>query len=467
MKKELIKNTLIVGVGRILAQFTGLLLIPLYTSFLSPGEYGLGDLVITYTALAFPFITLSLEQGAFRFLVDARDDNQQKTIITTYLVRTVLILGSMFGLLAIIAGYLLSLELTLLVCGLVASSVLMNVGLWYARGLGNNATYAIASVITGILTLALGVLFVAVFDMGVQGMLGALLFANLFSGIYMFLSLGAYKYINFRTRDKKLEKELLSYSLPLVPNSVSWWLVSAADRTIIALMLGVMATGIYGVAVKFPAVLVGLFSIFWISWHESASLHINHADRDDFFSKVTNTTIVLFGCIGLIILAALSVFFDYIVGSDFREAYIYIPILMAGALGHSIVSMYGSIYAAKKQTKQILNTTLVAGLINIAVMLAAIPLIGLFGAAVASVVAYMAMAIYRHFDVRKFVTISLDAKKIAPIIALSIVVITLYYSNSLVLNIANLVLVVVASLYLNKGILLSIKDLLWQKLQKS
>lgn len=467
MKSDLLKNTLIVGVGRVLAQFTGLLLIPIYTSFLAPDEYGLGDLIITYAALAFPFLTLALEQGSFRFLVDARKDDKQKTVITSYLIRTVLILCSIFTVLALTVGHLLSFELSLLACVFVLSHALMNIGLWYARGLGDNKAYAIASIITGLLNLTLGVVFVAVLSMGVTGMIGALAIAGLASGIYMFMKLGMYRYINFRIRDKTLEKELLRYSLPLVPNSISWWLINAADRTLVTLMLGVAATGIYGVAVKFPAILVGLFGIFWISWHESASMHIDHKDRDDFFSKVTNTTIVLFGCIGLGILAVLSLIFDFVVGSDFHEAYLYIPLLMAGALGHSIVTMYGSIYAAKKQTKQILSTTLVAGLINVIVMLIALPLIGLFGAAIATAVAYLSMVVYRHYDVRKFVKITLDIKKIFPVITLSVIIITFYYINNFALNLASIVLVAIASAYLNKSIILSTKDLIWKKLQKS
>lgn len=467
MKKELLKNTLIVGAGRILAQFTSLLLIPIYTLNLSPHEYGLGDLIITYAALALPFITLALEQGAFRFLVDARDNLKQKTIITSFLLRAVLFLGFGVGIVVLLAGWLMNFDLTLLACVFVLSSALMNVGLWYARGVGSNTVYSVASIITGVIALVSGIIFVAVLNMGVAGMIGALLLANLLSTLYMTLSLKIYRYVNLSARDKELERELLRYSLPLVPNSISWWLINAADRTIITLILGAAATGIYGVSAKFPAILVGLFGIFWISWHESASLHINHTDRDEFFSKVTNTTIVLFSCIGLVMLATLSVAFGYIVGPEFHEAYQYIPLLLAGALCHSIVTMYGSIYAAKKQTKQILSTTLVAGLVNVIVMLIALPLIGLFGAALATAVAYFSMVIYRHYDMRKFVKITLDIKKIFPVITLSVIIITFYYINNFALNLASIALVAIASAYLNKSIILSTKDLIWKKLQKS
>lgn len=466
MKDDLLKNSLIVGTGRVFAQFTSLLLVPLYTLFLSPEEYGLGDIIITYAALALPFMTLGLEQGAFRFLVDARKDEKRKKIITTFLVRSVLTLGVALSFLVFIIGHVLSFDLINLVSFFLMSSALFSASLWYVRGLGQNTVYAVASIIAGATTLLAAILFVPVLKFGVEGMILALMLANVLGCVYIISRTKMYKYVDFRVREKQIEKEMLGYSLPLVPNSISWWLVSAVDRSLIAVLLGVAASGIYGVAIKFPAILIGLFSIFWISWHESASVNINHKNRDEFFSRVTNSTIALFSCIGLVILVTLSVFFDYIVGTSFQEAYLYIPILMLGALGSSIVTMYGSVYAAKKKTRQILNTTIVAGVVNVAVVLVTLPILGLFGAAIASVLAYVSMVIYRHYDIRKYVKVSINWKKLAPVILLSIISVALYYVNDPTMNVVNLLFVVVLSVYINKGVVLSTKDVLWQKLQK-
>ena len=463
MKKELLKNTLIIGIGRISTQFMALFLIPLYTMFLSTSEYGLGDLVITYAALALPLLTLSLEQGAFRLLVDARNNDTQKTNIISFVFKVMSLLLLPLTAVVLAVGYFTQLPIIGVALLYIVSAILLNVHLWLARGLGGSVKYSIGSIATGVTSLILSILFVGSLGWGVTGMLTALSIGNLVGMTYLYIALKIGKYIQFRNKDRQTNKELLGYSLPLIPNTISWWLINAADRTIITMMLGISMVGVYAVSVKFPAILIGLFSIFWISWHESASLHIDHKDRNEFFSKVTNTSIVLFGTIGLLILAGLSVAFKYIVGNEFSEAYIYIPILMLGALSHSIITLYGSIYAAKKKTKQILYTTLSAAAINIIVILSLINIIGLYAAAIASVVAYLALAIYRHIDIRKFVTITIDKKRVVLLALLAIPVVALYYINLPYLNILSCLIVALGGLSLNRGIISSVKELIWQK----
>lgn len=466
MEKKLIKNTLIIGVGRISTQFMVLLLLPLYTTFLSPSEYGIGDMVITYAILAMPFVTLSLEQGAFRLLIDSRDDETRKTAIISYVARTIFILSLVLGLAVLIGGYLFNAYIVGVALLYAISAIYLNASIWIARGLGDNSAYSKGSVIVGAFSLVLSITFIAIYGMGTNGMLLALTIANIAGVIYFFLRLHLGKYIKLKHIDNAVSKPLLGYSLPLVPNSISWWLINAADRTIIMIFLGAAATGIYSVAVKFPAILIGLFSIFWIAWHEAASVHINHKDRDAFFSEVTNNTITLFGSLALVIIAGLAVSFKYIVGSEFDDSYNYVPILMFGALCSCIITLYGSIYAAKKQTRQILNTTLLAASINIILMLALTPFIGLFGAAIATAVAYFSMVIYRHHDIKKFVKIKIDMKKVVILLGISSVVVFAYYLNNPVLNIINLTTVIIYAMLLNKRIISTIRSLLWGKIKK-
>ena len=422
MKKEFIKNTLIIGVGRVFTQFMSLILLPIYTLFLSPAEYGVGDLVITYAALALPLVTLSLEQGAFRLLIDARDDNAKKTSIITYVLRQVVLLGAALGVVASVVGMWYGFSHIGLAVAYTVAAVLLNVLMWFARGLGDSVNYSKAGVVTGSISLLSTIVLVAALHMGLTGMLLGLLLGSLGGALYLAVSLKIFRHVDIRIHDKVVGKDLLSYSLPLVPNSISWWLVNAADRTIIVIFLGAAATGLYAVSVKFAAILIGLFSIFWISWHESASKYIEHKDRDVFFSKITNTSLILFTTLALSIMAVVSVLFPYIVGKEFAEAYLYIPLLLVGALCNSLVTLYGSIYAAKKKTRQILNTTLLAAAINVAVMVALIQFLGLFAAALASVVAYLAMAVYRYFDVKKFVAIRMDWIRLAMLLPINCVV---------------------------------------------
>lgn len=463
MKQELLKNAIIVGLGRVFTQFSSLLLIPLFTLYLSPEEYGVIELIITYVALALPFVTLSLEQGAFRLLVDARNDTDRVTGIVTYLASKVGLLLLIASGVLVLVGSLFQIDYIAIILFYAVATILMNVCLWLARGFGDNSGYSKGSVVIGVTLLTSSALTVVVYKLGLPGVLLAYGVSSFVGVIYFTFRLRLLRYIKKGYANSVLSRELLQYSLPLIPNSVSWWLVNAADKTIIALALGASATGIFAVAAKFPAILAGLFAIFWIAWHESASLYINHEDRDDFFSSVTTSTIVLFGSIGLGILAALSLVFNYIVGAEFKEAYVYIPILMLGALLHAVATLYGSVYAAKKHTDQILYTTMAAAVVNIVLVLTLVYFIGLYAAAIASVVSYSIMVVYRHYDLRKHVRINIRTVSILPLVAMSIISITLFYVNHPFLNIVNFFFIVTLSVFVNRKILKSMKEMLWQK----
>lgn len=83
-EKQLLKNTIIVSIGKICTQLVTFFLLPLYTSALTTKEYGAVDLLNTIIGLLLPIVTLQLEQGVFRFLIDVRNEyEKQKKIITS------------------------------------------------------------------------------------------------------------------------------------------------------------------------------------------------------------------------------------------------------------------------------------------------------------------------------------------------------------------------------------------------
>ncbi len=89
--KELIKNTIIILLGKFCTQFLSFFLLPLYTGVLSANEYGTYDLIVTYTSLFVPVISLQLEMAIFRELIDVRNDNEKiDTIISSGMFSIVL-----------------------------------------------------------------------------------------------------------------------------------------------------------------------------------------------------------------------------------------------------------------------------------------------------------------------------------------------------------------------------------------
>jgi len=466
-RKELVKNTLIIGLGKVSTQMISFFLLPLYTFFLSPSEYGVVDLVITYVALLVPAITIQLEMASFRFLIDARNDENEKRRVISNVMQLVLpimvVSAILFGLIALI----LHVPYALLIVLLIAITIFSNLFLQFARGLGDNKKFAIGSIATGVTTLVASIVFVAVLKWGAEGLLASLALSNLVGATYLFISLKLWRYIGIANPDKALKRKLVNYSLPLVPNGVAWWVINVSDRTIITLFLGAAANGIYAVSNKYAAIFSSIFSIFSMSWTESASVHIDAKDRDKFFSETTNAVIRLFGSFGVMLIVAIPLVFSLLVNEQFNESYLYIPILIVSAFFNAVVGMYSAVYVAKKMTKQVMNTSLASAGINIVLTVVLIPFLGIFAAALSTAIAFLAMAIFRHYDLKKYVKITFERGLFWKIAALYAFAMTLYYFNTIPGNIANAVIITAIVLVFNRSVVKVLRNKIFDTVRRS
>lgn len=453
-EKRLIQNTIIVGVGKICTQFISFFMLPLYTSLLSAEEYGVVDLLNTYVALLIPVFFFQSDQAVFRFLIDVRDQaEERKNIITNCLFAT-LIQIVVYMLFCAVVGPILKNEYMLFLAANVVLSMGANLLLQISRGLGDNMTYSVGSLISGAGTVLLNVVFIAFLNMGAKGILTATMLGNLMCILYIFFRKRIYSFVDKAKWDWPTVKALWKYSLPLVPNQLSWWIVNTSDRLIINWMIGIAANGIYSAASKFSAMVITVFGIFNLTWAESASLHIKDGDSDAFFTKIFNSTLQLFIALSFGIIAFMPFVFKLLItGDGYASAYQQIPILLISAIFNVMVALLGSVYVALKKTGEIAKTSLLSALINIVVNIALINQIGLYAASISTVVSYFAMAIYRMVDVQKYVRIKIDRKNVAVSVIVGAIIVGIYYTRNIPLCILGALLSVAYALYYNMGML--------------
>ena len=410
--KELVKNTIIIFIGKFCTQFITLLLLPLYTHFLSTEDYGYIDLIQTYLTFFIPLILLKIDAGIFRFLIDARKSEEEKNKIITNGIFIMFVELIISTILFAVAVKIFSIKYSILiVMNLISLSVLTFL-LQIVRGIGKNKQYSFSSIIAAIVTIVLNLIFLVGFHKNGKYVLIASLISNIICTIYLLIANKILKNVKIKYIDKKLIKDLLKYSIPMIPNELSWWIVHVSDRTIISYALGVAANGIYSVSCKFSNILSSIFNIFNLSWQESAALHINDTDKDEFFSNVINKVFNLFICFCIGILACLPFVFELLIKDSYREAYKYVPILLLANIFSVLIGLIGSIYVAKKMTKEVAKTTMIAAIINLTIDIALIKVIGIYAAAISTLVSYMLLAIYRYIDVQKYVKVKIPIKNI-------------------------------------------------------
>lgn len=463
-KKELAKNTLIILIGKICTQFISFLLLPLYTSVLNTEEYGVVDLITTYVSLIVTIVTLQIAAGVFRFLIDTRNKSEKDkkdVISTSYVMTLVLTIITVFfyGLI----NYFINIEYSIYIVCLIIVSIWVDMLLQTARGLGDNIGYSIGSVISGGLTIILNVIFLVILKIGVPGMFLANIIANTTTSIFLFFKDKTYKYLSTKNIDNKLLISILKYSLPLVPNGIMWWILNVSDRTILTVFVGISANGIYAVANKFPNIITNIFNIFRISWNESATLHINDEDASEFISSTLREVFNVFSSVCLCMISGMFIVFPIMINDNYSEAYKYIPILSVAILLNIIVSFFSVIYTAKKMSKEVAKTSLYSAMINLLVHLGLVKYIGVYAAAISTLVAFGVMSIYRYIDVQKYLKIKFNNKILLLTTLVYFICIVIYYLNNIYLKFISLLIAIIYSLYCNKNIIKKIMDMIVNK----
>ena len=464
--KDLAKNTAIVSIGKICTQLITFFLLPVYTAVLSNEEYGVVDLLNTLTSLLLPIVTLQIEQGIFRYLIDCRENNEKQIKLITTIIRFMIIQSIACIVIFLCVSPFIHNEYKYFLIANLLMGIFSSLLLQICRGLGDNATYAIGSFITGAFTVVLNVIFIVAFRWGAYGMLGATAISNFICAVYIFLKRKIYKYIKPKQFDKKILKEIIKYSVPLIPNMISWWIVSASDRTIISAVIGIAQNGIYSAANKFSGVFTTLYSVFNLTWTESASININSEDRDEFFSKILDFVIRFFGCLCLGTIAVMPFAFNILINEKFAEAYYQIPILILGSVFNILVSFVGSIYVAKKLTKEIAKTSVISAVINIFVNIVLIKSIGLYAVSISTVIAYALMFIYRWIDVKKYVKFNVNKILMFALTIMYGITIFTYYLKNTMISVVVLVIVVVFAIITNLNSVSYLKQIVKDKIKK-
>ena len=465
-QKDLAKNTAILTVGKVCTQCISFFLLPLYTAILSAEDYGTFDLFVTYATLLLPLINWQLDQGLFRFMLDYRGNkDEQKKLFSTLLLSST-VQNIIYVVLFICIEPFLKIENAYFLLLYVVLQVYNALFLQFVRGLGYSIKYTIASFISASATTVLNVIALVFLRMGLQGLFVSTLTAQLLTLIYLVVSSRSWEYFSLKNARIGTFKKVGTYSIPLIPNNLAWWVVNASDRTIISHVLGTAANGIYSVANKFPNVFINFYNILNLSWTETVSLHYNDEDRDEFLTDTMTSLVKLFvaACLGIV--ACMPFVFPIMVNAKYNAAYNQILILMYAMLFRVLVGLYSCVYVAQKNAKKIAYTSISAAIINITVDLILINKIQVFAASLSTLVAFLSMFIVRYIDVNKTVHMRIKKPIAVGSVLLSVMLIGTYYCNNKVVQFVALCITAIYAVVTNMDLLKSGVNLVKSRLGK-
>lgn len=395
--KSLAKNTLLFTISSFGTKLLTFFLIPLYTSVLSTEDYGVADLISVTAAFLMYILTMDIKSSVLRFAID-KNNNQEGILLYGF---KILFLGS--ALLAVGIGVIWALNivkweaycfvflwLTFFILALY--DILSN----YLRAIDKVAAIVVSGLIITGITIASNLLLLLVFKLGVLGYLISALLGNFIACIFCLIIIKPnLKNIKAKMCEPAIRKEMLKYSFPLVFNGIAWQINASLDKYFITAYCGTSENGIYSVASKIPMILTTVMTVFLQAWNLSAIKDFDKNDADGFFAKIYKSfnAILVLGCAALIFIniPVAKILFQ----KGFFGAWQYSSILLISSMFSALSSFLGGIFTAVKDSKTIAFSAVLSALVNTILNMLLIPRWGALGAAIATVVSFLAIWIVR------------------------------------------------------------------------
>lgn len=449
--KKLAVGTVTYMIGNMTSKILQILILPIITASLRTEQYGYYDLIITTISLVTPVITLQIIEGMFRFMFDESENEKKQTVssVSAFLVCGIVLLA---GIIAIIQFVFPSVQYPVLIFLNYASNIFFSYTQRLARCQQRNKQFAISGVINTIVMLACQAYFLLVAKMAVDGMLIANAVSYLVASIYLCYYLRIGQWLSVNEISKKKLKELLSYSAPLIPNSLGWWVVASSDRYVIAWFLGAAANGIYSIAGKFSQLLTFITTVFQLAWQESAIMEENSENRDKFYTRTFNTYMRLLLGGYLVVLPFIKIIIRLLLAESYQVGWLYNPILLIGAVFSAFSQFYGSAYLVFKKTSGAFTTTVVAAIINLVLGIGLVHYIGLFAPALGTACSFLIQWILRAHQMREYFKVTIEKKALAILLISAIFITTIYYIDNISLQYASMACGMAMFIMMNKDI---------------
>ena len=407
MRKEnqranyLIKNTVIFTIGNLATKFISFFLVPLYTNTLSTTEYGTVDLVSTICNVLAPIMILNISESVMRFSLDREADYSQILSIGILIYFFSLILGLLIfpinSLVPLTDEYSIYIYFNTV---MYAGSQLF---LCYLRGKERLAAYAIGGVIQTLTLACFNIFFLLNLKLGIHGYFLSMILSSAITMFYAGVSGKVWTVIYHFSINKNLFMQMVKYSIVLIPNTFMWWIMNASDRIMVTAIVGAAANGIYAISYKLPTLVSTFTGIFNQAWSYSAIKEEGSEDEVEFNNKVLNTLISFSMLVGIGLLTVAKPFLKLYVSFAYFEAWRYIPFLTIGCIYLTLGTFMATSYTVHKDSFGYLFSAMFGAAFNIALNFWLIPAIGVYGAAIATCVSYIAVFVFRAIHTKKYI----------------------------------------------------------------
>ena len=428
MLQAFLKNSLIYTLGHLLTSGIAIFLLPIYTRYLSPAEYGVIDLFIVIAAIVNLTIALEISQGIARYYQEAKNEKEKRKYTSSAFWFTILVYSLFFFL-----TFFFSDTLTLWLLEdvskkglfLLAIFAIVTNGIFYftrnqLRWQIQPKDSVITSLVNVIMVAGITIYLLVLEELKVESIFIGQIIGNIAASLVaIFYARKSYGFTFCISRFKKM----VSYSMPLVLSGIGVFIALYIDRIAIKDLLGLNELGIYGVGYRFAAVTFLVMAGFQQSLSPLVFKHYKERKTPSDISKIFNIFVIF----ALFVIAGAILFAKELVVLFTTEAYYgsasFIGILvMAVFFSHMYIFAPG--IGIAKKTKIISMISISSAILNTILNYSLIPVFGLSGAAYATLISAVSTFSLYIIISQKYYLIPYQAKPI--LFAFIIVLISSY-----------------------------------------
>lgn len=369
---------------------------------------GFYDLSLVIIYLVSPIFTMNTREGAIRFLIDPQYSSVKDSVIK-YTIKNI-INGVFYSTIAIFTiqlihpipyfGWVYVTYLSILIYEIVIQ---------IARGIGETKLFVASGILNTFIIASTSIVLFVFFKADIR----AVFFANIISRLACIILIN-YKihYIQSVIKTKgiksSIDKSMLRYALPLLPNFILFWLIENLSRIFINKYLGIDQNGLFAIVVKFSSILLTFSFIFYQTWQELAIKYYNSDDRDYFFSKVFNQYFLGLSLAVMIIGFGTKSVYPFIVDKNYHAGIIYIYPMLVSVVFYALAFFLDTLYQCSKKSRKALPSIISTTILSIILNFALIKLLGIMGITYTLIISYLFLTIFRLIDSRKIVPIRIN-----------------------------------------------------------
>jgi O-antigen/teichoic acid export membrane protein len=416
--KRLAKHSAIYGAGGVISRILAVFLLPLYTRYLDPSDYGAIETLLALSIVLITVLRFGITNAFFRFYFDSPEPARRLTVVRTSFWFTMAM-----ATLGLVAGLALAEPLSVGFFGHGGEADLVRaafVGIWAQmnyeqltalfRVEERSSAFVAASVANIVLTVAATVVLVVFLDYGALGVI----VGNFTGTLVVWTVLLAYRREQLGLElDRPLLSAMNRFGVPFVPASLALWVTNFSDRFFLVKLAGTAETGLYSIGVRIAAVLTLLLTAVRMAWPAFAY----SIDDDREAARTYGRVLTYFVFICAWVALALGLLAPWLVRllttPAFYEGARVVPLLAFSLTLFAIYIVTTVSVGRMKRTQFNWVVAAAAALVNVALNVALIPRYGMTGAAVATLAAYATLAVGMTWRAQRIFPIDLELRRIA------------------------------------------------------